>query len=156
MGKNKIIGPRFSVQDIFINGLVDFLQTKYTFAYRNRGPIKVTFFYGNDIHKLQQYSLLKTELKATLPFNTIIKILKDMTGERPPSDDLQKGEQDPIIPTPTHFKYVVSWMNKEGKLQETVVGSEDAVSATKIISEYYRDFSSHVSTRRQTKLDERE
>jgi hypothetical protein len=156
MGENQIIGPKYSPQDIFINGLVDFLQTKYTFAYRNRGEFVVTFYYGNDIHKLQKYTLLKNELKATLPFNTIIKILKDMTGERPPSDDLQKGEQDPTIPTPTHFKYVVSWMNNEGKLQETIVGSEDAVSATKIISEYYRDFSSHVSTRRHTKIDERE
>jgi hypothetical protein len=138
--------PLPSMQDIFINGLVDYLGQSHKYAFRNRSHSVVTFFYGDDIKNLKKYKLLKNNIQAKLPFNTIIKILKEMTNQRPPSDDVQPGEHDPILPT--HYKYVVKWINKSKETKETTVGAESATDATKIIGDHYPDFESHIETRR--------
>lgn len=138
--------PSPSKQDIFINGLVDYLALSHKFAFRNRGPEVVTFFYGDNLKKLKQYKLLKNDIQVKLPLNIIFNILKNMTNQRPPSDDVQPGEHDPTLPT--HYKYVVKWINKSKETKETIVGAESATDATKMIGDHYPDFESHVETRR--------
>jgi hypothetical protein len=137
---------KLSNQDILINGLVDFLKEKHKFAFRNRSKKIITFFYGDNLKQLKKYKLPKNDISITLPYKNIINIIKTMINQRPPSDDLQPGEQDPDYKAPTHFKYEVKWNCKEGKEHSTIVLAETVQGATSIICDYYKDFSSHVST----------
>lgn len=135
-----------SNQDILINGLVDFLKEKHKFAFRNRSKDVISFFYGDDLKSLKQYNIDKKNISVTLPLKIIFKIIKTMINQRPPSDDLQPGEQDPQFNPPTHFKYEVQWVCTQGKPQSTIVLAENVHGATSIICDYYKDFSKHVST----------
>ncbi len=133
--------------DILYDGLVGFLKEKHRFAFRNRYHDRVEFFYGDSLNKLKKYSISKNSTEVKLPYKTISKIIKNMAknNERFPVDDVQPGETDATIPSPTHFKYSVNWIKKDGTEQTTIIGAESIESASSIVTNYYSDFQSLVS-----------
>lgn len=133
--------------DILTNGLVDFLKEKYPIVLRNRGPRVITFFYGDSFGKLKTHKIDKKNISAKLPQNNIKQILKNMINQRPPSDDLQKGEVDPSIEMPTK-KYSVVWVDVNNVEHKTTILSDDILVATQIVEKTYKDFQKIVYTER--------